>query len=159
MGHCVHAFLGSRPALELIVERFPHSAVIDLPHQLALLPLTGDLYDALPSTPENPVRSTAPFVHLTPKVTSLLRSVSDARGLIYFETDYAGGHGTQGAMVARGGELVFGPVSGPGTINAALRLLGVRSASGKVDEFATLGLDDCRHTEDWLERAGSTESF
>ena len=70
---------------------------------------------------------------------------------MYFETEYHGGHGGQGAAVFQNGELTFGPQWDElGPINHALMLLGVQIEPPAIDEFDTVGL--CRHrtTEDWL---------
>jgi hypothetical protein len=47
------------------------------------------------------------------------------------------------------------PVSEPAdppdmAINAGLRALGIQTAAGRHDEFATIGLDKHRWTSDWL---------
>jgi hypothetical protein len=110
----------------------------------------GKLYDALKDTAKQKVSAGEPFVFLTPKVGDLLLSYADDAGLLYFETDYFGGVGTQGAIVARNGKVAFGPATGEGTINSALQLIGVSKGSSR-DEFDALGLGDRRSTEDWLD--------
>jgi hypothetical protein len=70
---------------------------------------------------------------------------------MYFETEYFGGTGSQGAAVFRAGEVAYGPkaaVSGP--INEALALLGVRTPSVGTDAFEAVGLGRHRRTDDWL---------
>ena len=70
---------------------------------------------------------------------------------MYFETDYFGGAGCQGAAVFRSGATVFGPKSAEhGPINEALSLLGVRCVAPAHDEFETVGLHRHRRTDDWL---------
>jgi hypothetical protein len=60
-------------------------------------------------------------------------------------TDYFGGVGDQRAATYRGDELI----ETDGTINGALRGLGVIAASG-LDEFDTVGLGDYRSIPDAL---------
>jgi hypothetical protein len=56
-----------------------------------------------------------------------LRLASRQGMLMYFETDYFGGLGCQGAAVFQHGELIFGPQSAKtGAINQGLKLLGIR---------------------------------
>lgn len=62
-------------------------------------------------------------------------------------TDYFGGHGQQWAQVYQGAECVNPAI---GSINAALRLLGVVAASPK-DEFDTVGLALHRRLPAYLE--------
>lgn len=153
MGHNVQAFVGPRDRLERILDRYGHSTIVDLVEGVALLPLTGDLHDALEWNPGDSYDSEASFMLLSAKIKRVLAAAADERGLVYFETDYAGGHGTQGAIVARSGVIVFGPASGAGSINTALSLLGVRATAAGTDEFEQAGLNRCRRNEDWLELA------
>lgn len=70
---------------------------------------------------------------------------------MYFETEYHGGHGGQGAAVFLNGDLIFGPQWDEfGPINHALMLLGVKIEPPAMDEFDTVGLYRHRSTEDWL---------
>lgn len=62
-------------------------------------------------------------------------------------TDYAGGAGGQGAVVAVDG----GPIRPAADINDALRTLGVAAAQG-LDEFDTVGLGDQRSMPGYLGR-------
>lgn len=71
---------------------------------------------------------------------------------MYFETDYWGGEGTQGAVAYATGEIIFGPRSSEqiGPIDEALKLLGVEVVPPAYDEFDAIGLRSHRQTEDWL---------
>lgn len=55
------------------------------------------------------------------------------------ETDYVGGHGTQAAGVYDQARVVLAPERAPGSINRALRVLGVERGQHQ-DEFEALGL-------------------
>ena len=84
----------------------------------------------------------------------MLQTLSARSTLLYFETEYFGGMGTQGAAVFRDGELVFGPQAAElGPINNALAVLGVRTVPPAVDEFETVGLQRHRSVEDWQQAA------
>jgi hypothetical protein len=77
-------------------------------------------------------------------VHHLIRTIAPDPLFAVIETDYFGGHGTQAAAVYRGEEEVMAPERGRfGTINKALRLLGVKAGEG-CDEFDTVGLGQYR---------------
>jgi len=129
MSHCVQAFIGLKASLDFMQQRFGASRVVELNQGLFLLPLTEDFYDALPSALDTFEWSGEfRFLFLDSKVVTLLKEASKDETIAYVETEYFGGEGGQGAMVASGGEVVFGPADSDGSINAALRLLGATRA-------------------------------
>ncbi|KPH98191.1 hypothetical protein ACFZDP_32140 [Streptomyces mirabilis] len=74
------------------------------------------------------------------------------------EAEYFGGVGEQQAAVWADGAVVLGPLrvlegqpfgSAGSPISQALRRLGV-VADAATDEFATVGLDRHRDSEDWI---------
>jgi hypothetical protein len=147
MAHKVQAFVGARTILELIQRQFELSRVIDLDQGLALLPLSDELYDAIPGDLTAP--SQKGFVLLTPKIVAMLKETSTYGVIGYFETRYFGGAGDQGAVFAQLGEITFGPQAGPGSINQMLPLLGVRRKEDR-DEFDAIGLGRFRDNEHWI---------
>lgn len=149
MAHKVQAFVGARTILELIQRQFASSCVIDLDQSLALLPLSDELYDAIPG--DLTVPSQKGFVLLTPKIVAVLKETSTYGVIGYFETRYFGGTGDQGAVFAQLGKVTFGPQVGPGAINQMLNLLGVRRR-GNHDEFDSTGLGKFRDNSSWLEQ-------
>ena len=76
---------------------------------------------------------------------------SDEIGLVYFETEYFGGEGSQGAVLARSGKIIFGPEYRYHSINLALREIGVDKKAER-DEFDALGLHRYRDNEDWIDQ-------
>ncbi len=150
MGHHVQAILGEKHNLDEIKRLYEHSKVIELPQGIYLLPLTEDLYDAVAEVDDNALSDPA-FMFLSSKIGSLLLSHSSGQGLVYFETDYFGGTGTQGAVYVKAGEVLIQPTLESNSINQALKLWGIRSSLGK-DEFATLFLNWFRSNEDWIEQ-------
>ncbi len=147
------AFIGGRPILELIQRRFELSLVVDLEQQLALLPLTGELYDAIPDVGPGP--SEKGFFFLTPKVVDLLKEISTYGMIGYFETDYFGDTGGQGAILARLDKITFGPQVGANSINEMLELLGARR-KGEQDAFDAVGLGLYHNNESWIEQPNVT---
>jgi hypothetical protein len=83
---------------------------------------------------------------------TLLKEASKDEALVYVETEYFGGDGGQGAIVAHRGDIFFGPAEGDGSINAALRLLEAKK-DGAHDEFDAVGLGRFRSNEDWIEQS------
>lgn len=88
-----------------------------------------------------------------------LRIESAAVPIAYIEAECWAGDCEQGAAVYIDGKLSwgsdFGPIEKEGPrrtpISEALARIGVELATAAVDEFASLGLDGKRQTEDWLE--------
>lgn len=155
MSHKVQAFVGARTILELIERQYALSRVIDLDQGLALLPLSDDLYDAIPGDLIAP--SEKGFVLLTPKIVALIKETSTYGVLGYFETRYFGGQGEQSAVFAQLGEITFGPQTGAGSINQMLHLLGARE-KGDRDEFDAVGLGRFRDNQTWIEKPDARAS-
>lgn len=81
----------------------------------------------------------------------MLIEASRGTSLVYFETEYFGGLGGQGAAVFADGALIYGPISAAiGPINEALALLGVAVTPPATDAFDAVGLGLHRSAEDWL---------
>ncbi|TDR46592.1 hypothetical protein DFR29_103126 [Tahibacter aquaticus] len=154
MAHFVTGLIARRTALRAFANRYGLPAPVMLNEVLALLPLDEDMLDALLPAPA--ADFVAGFNMLSPGLMQALQAGSERSTLLYFETEYFGGMGTQGAVVFRDGELVFGPQSAElGPINNALALLGVRTVPPAVDEFETVGLQLHGSTDEWL--ASATE--
>ena len=152
MGHHIQAIIGSEHVLQSLQQRFGVSRVVELSQGLFLLPLTEEFYNALPSAADAFAWSGQfHFCFLDSKVVALLIDASKADAVAYVETEYFGGDGDQGAIVAREGKIVFGPAAGDGSINAALGLIGARKETGH-DEFDAIGLGRFRSNEDWIEQ-------
>jgi hypothetical protein len=148
MAHQVQAFVGARTILELIQRQFALSCVIDLEQGLALLPLSDELYDAIPGDLTTPAQKG--FVLLSPKIEALLKETSTYGVVGYFETKYFGGRGDQGALLAQLGKVTFGPQVGADSINQMLKLLGARR-QGDGDEFDTIGLGKYGSNTAWID--------
>jgi len=149
MGHSVTGLVGAQELLERFAERRALHPPVSLIEGLAILPLRDRDLDAflLPPMTGHPEG----FTYLSEQLAKELRLASVGGMLMYFETEYFGGSGVQGAAVFCDGATVFGPKAAEfGPINEALARLGVRVSSPGRDEFDTVGLDRHRHTEDWL---------
>jgi len=110
--------------------------------------MTEPLFDAVPETDEALVEAKG-FQFLTPKIIQVLVRFSEGTRIGYFETDYFGGAGDQGAVLARDGSIVWGPKMGDDSINEILRAMAVEKADN-ADEFAAIGLGRFRSNQDWI---------
>lgn len=152
MAHFVTGLIARRAALQAFAAAHALPAPVALTEVLALLPLGQDALDQL--LPQPQLQFHAGFNYLSQGLSDLLCRNSQRATLLYFETEYFGGEGTQGAAVFRDGELVFGPQSAElGPINNALALLGVKPLPPAIDEFETVGLQRHGDNDSWLESA------
>jgi hypothetical protein len=85
-----------------------------------------------------------------PVVHYLMKRIVNQPFFAVVETNYFGGLGTQSAAVYHGDLVVMPPTLGRGTINQALRHLGVQPQKG-ADEFDTVGLGNYRDFDDLFE--------
>jgi hypothetical protein len=152
MGHTVTGLI----ARSIILEAFScdHSLYrpAALVGDLAILPLRKIDLESFQTSQSG--AGTKGLQHLSTRLVEQLRRSSQKGPLIYFETEYFGGSGGQGAAAFRNDELVFGPNWAKiGPINHALKLIGISIEPPARDEFETVGLHRHRHTAAWLERS------
>ena len=127
-----------------------------------VLPLDDDLHEQLHS-----VYGTGDWheagVLLSSSDLAFAAKASRGAVLAYIETNYFGGQGAQCALLWRDGVLALKPGAMEEAtarvrprplwpINVVLKALGVAARAGG-DEFAELGLERWRHTEDIIENA------
>ncbi|GMV30811.1 MAG: hypothetical protein AMXMBFR59_29360 [Rhodanobacteraceae bacterium] len=149
MAHFVTGLIARQAALKNVATTYRLPEPIPLTDVLSLIPLDPDALEAL--LPDEQHAFYDGFNYLSPALAQVLRRASDRCVLLYFETEYFGGMGTQGAAVFRDGEIVFGPQSAElGPINNALAVLGVRPQAPAIDEFETVGLQRHRSIAEWL---------
>lgn len=152
VSHCIQAIIGSKRVLDGLQRRFTASRVVALGQGCFVLPVTDELYDRLPGTHRTVVVTDGiKFKCVSPKLVSVITEASDDEAVAYVETEYFGGSGDQGAIVGQAGNIIFGPTSGRGAINSALRLLGVDKGKS-YDEFEAVGLGGVRWNTDWLKQ-------
>lgn len=152
MAHFVTGLIARHAALRALAAARALPAPAVLTEVLSLLPLGADELERL--LPDEADAFHAGFNYLSPALAAALQALSVRSTLLYFETEYFGGMGTQGAAVFRDGELVFGPQAAElGPINNALAVLGVRTLPPAVDEFETVGLHRHGSVEGWQQSA------
>ena len=153
MGHNVTGLISNCDLLERFSARYKLHRPTSLACGLAILALRDEDIDAFIPSPMS--GHADGFVYLSQQLAAVLCSASAEGAVMYFETEYFGGVGTQGAAVYQLGACIFGPESADfGPINRGLALLGVRTQPPAYDEFATVGLHRHRSSEDWIEEAG-----
>jgi hypothetical protein len=145
MGHWLTGLIGARDSLQRLDAAIGATKYVVLTDDLQFLPLSDDALDGLRGVPDLTERA-GPFDYLTSGLIGALSQASRGIRFAYIETRYFGGVGGQGAAFFTDGALIFGPEwdetgsIGAGPINAALRMLGVRTTGPAIDEFDTVGL-------------------
>ncbi len=151
MAYVLEAVIGEAQALRTVPWPQPIAVPVPLPHGLALLPMTDDLYAALGG------HAVLGFEKLLANLEPPLATCSSTAPVSYVEAEFFGGDGRQRAALWSGGRLAAGPLSveedepwGPegSPISQILRLLGVDRGT-RHDEFEALGLGRHRRTTDW----------
>jgi hypothetical protein len=149
MGHFVTGIIGKPGVLQDFAAQSALPAPVLLPVGLALIPLRDSELDRILPTPQT--GRVEDFEYLSDQLLDTLSDLSEHGRVMYFETEYFGGAGAQGAVVFEKGQAIYGPISAAiGPINEALSLLGVKTTPPALDQFETATLNRHRHTEDWL---------
>lgn len=155
MGHCVTGIISSSPAVDSVLRSSPDLVAVPLVDGLNLIPLDDDALDSVAADYSQTLEG---FNYLSPSLVAFLAEHSQHAALVYFETEYFGGNGTQAAVAYRDGHALSPmPGGGEGAINRALGCLGI-TRHGALDEFDYVGLSRYRHTSDWIEAATSQGS-
>ncbi|MFG3577777.1 hypothetical protein [Micromonospora chersina] len=155
MGYTLEAIIGSAGALQVAVSQLPAAVLVSLAQDLALVPMTDELFDAVT---DGTTQKVLGFWNLPGGFDRELASWSSAGPVGYVEADFFGGVGSQRSALWVAGELVLGPLYvSPGEpfapegspIAQLLARLGVER-DGYGDEFEAIGLGRHRETADWL---------
>ena len=145
MGHQIQAIIGKREAVQVFANRWVRAEIVDLPQDCGLVFLTDALFDGITELFDEPDREEqSPLTLFTSAIRWALEWSAWPGPLVYIETDYAGGYGTQAGVLLERGRIVQGPAEGEGIINGLLRAIGVWHRPGE-DEFDALGLGRYRH--------------
>ncbi len=146
MAHSIQTFIAPRATFADADFGCP-AALVELPQNQAALAVTGELWSWIhgdAGANEHGWASVS-LKHWDDADYAFLNRLARDAPAAYVETDYFGGAGEQAAVAARDGSVVYGPRrAGHGTINEALRILGVRKRKD-LDEFDTVGLGRFRN--------------
>lgn len=153
MGHYVQGLIVRSGDAERVCQTSPHFMSITLPQDFVLITWLWDHLDEIGLDDSDFEGDSGKFTFLSERFLRQLQAFSESGPIMYFETDYFGGPGTQGALVCEGGKVVLGPIFSNrfGPINEALAYMGVKKA-GDRDEFDTIGLGKYRDNENWIEQ-------
>jgi hypothetical protein len=148
MGYSLQAFICKASDAICLTNKFDSAAATDLGQELSLIPMTEDLFDQINNFQNSPPIDG--FIYLTENVEKEILLAIGNKLFTYIEADYYGGHGGQIAMIWQNKKRQNTPTSSQESINQALRYFGVKADAGK-DEFLTIGLEQRRHTNDWID--------
>ncbi|MES2598904.1 MAG: hypothetical protein V4662_26465 [Verrucomicrobiota bacterium] len=149
MAHSVTAIIAASSVVNHLLKGRTIVAV-DLRDGYRLIPLEDDDLDALGLDFSQSLEG---FTYLSPSLIQFCVEHSRHGPLVYLETEYFGGMGTQSAAAFSDGSLLSPtPLVGIGAINTALRSIGI-VATTAADEFDHIGLSRHRHTSRWKEAA------
>jgi len=151
MGHCIQAIVAPIGTATVISREWPEVPRLDCDNGLAIFPIDADLIDKRIAPDKTPTTTGDEFMLLTGGFLNLLRALSRGGQLAYVETDYFGGAGGQGALVLREGEEIMPPTwCKSGTINDALKLIGLKRGMFG-DEFDAAGFGLVRRNDQIVE--------
>lgn len=148
MGHMIRAIVGKDNVIQSITEHRVYAEMTKLPQGYAFIFLNDYLFDDIEKMYD--LENTRNYPHLnylTDSVIDFLKDNSIGAQLVYIETDYFGGYGTQAGVIFENGDMKFEPIDGKGTVNHLLKLLGVKKHLMK-DEFDTLELYKYRRMDE-----------
>lgn len=153
MGHSITAIIGTPTVVARVISAAGCPSATPLPFGLEIAPLGHQQIDAL--TALQPVEHFEGFRYLSAGLRAGLGRAVGEGVIVYVETDYFGGTGSQAAAVLSADEVAFQgtqtigntPTSRDDPINVALRAIGV-VVDSQHDEFEALGLGRFRDLED-----------
>lgn len=144
MGHMMRGIIGKQAVIETIAGDWCAAQLTELPQGYAMVLLTDALFDGITELYDAPNQlDCTVLTFYTTAIAYFLQYYSFHTKLIYIETDYFGGHGSQAGVLVADGKVCIGPVSGSGAINRLLRAIGVWTVPGKTP-FEMLELEKYR---------------
>ena len=157
MAHSINAIIARLPLLEKFTVSFEGVKLVPLERDFAMVPATSRLLEALDARySSSGGREFEGFVHLRGGLVALLQELSHQGPIVYVETDYFAGVGSQAGATFVDGEPTVVEIESEvrpvprtmGAINSALRALGVIRTKN-LDEFDSIGLGRFRSMDDW----------
>jgi hypothetical protein len=150
MGHFITGLIAEPQLLPSFASQKSLHRPVALNHGLGFLPLRDEDIDSFTAPPQTGYPEG--FNYLSEQLATEIARASQDGVIVYIETEYFGGTGSQGAALFENGALTYGPKSAElGPINEALRMIGVTSDASAVDEFEAVGLTRHRSNADWLD--------
>jgi hypothetical protein len=149
MGYYLNAFLGQVHNLKKIESKFTASKIVPLTTELALIPMTGQLFNEINNYRGN--NSIGKWQFLTSDIENEILKLVEDEMVAYIEVEYFGGEGGQSGIIWKDGKRIFEKEFDQEVVNSILRKFGVVKGKSKRDELDTIGLGRHRNTEDWID--------
>lgn len=150
MGYNLKAFICREPDQNLLTEKFDWAVSVPLGQELALVPMTEELFDQINNFFTSP--AVDKFEYMTENIEQIVLAAIGNRKLAYVEAEYFGGEGGQIAIIWSNNKREQILSFGQNKINEVLKGFGVIAKEGQ-DEFVTLGFGLRRNTKEWIEEA------
>jgi hypothetical protein len=147
MAYILQAFIVNKSAQNNLTDSYKNAVAVDIGHELALIPFTGELFDEI----NNHIQSAliGRFGSLRENIEAeVLKNIGN-RKIAYVEADYFGGRGEQIVIIWEGKKRIYLSDPGGNEINKVLQNFGVIADKGS-DEFDTLSLGRYKKTERWI---------
>jgi hypothetical protein len=152
MSHHVTGVITKADSAKKLAAVIPFKFCHYINQEFVIFPITDDLIDEHLPSPQNFCFSE--FVYLSQEFSNILLSASVGKAIMYFETEYFGGEGSQSAIVYENQKIVYGPTkSDIGSVSEALITLGVTVGEFDFDAFESVGLSEVRSSEKLLKLA------
>lgn len=147
MGYYLKAFIGRLEDLEKVKGKFQNAKTISLTDEIALTPMTKDLFNEINNYRTN--NEIGKYEFLTTDVENEILMIINDGMISYVEVEYWGGEGGQSGIIWKEGKRIFEKDFEQEVVNAILRQFGIVRSKLR-DEFDTVGLGRERNTEDWI---------
>jgi len=147
MGYNLKAFIGQVERLEPVTTRFKNAKLIPLTEQIALIPMTDDLFNEINDYRVN--NNIDGYEYLTTDIESEIIETINIGLIAYIEVEYFGGTGVQNGILWKNKKRIFEHSGTKAVVNSILQQFGITRSKSR-DEFETVGLNRHRYTEDWL---------
>jgi hypothetical protein len=137
---------------------------VPMPGGLTMLPVAAEMLSGVDPDAIGDERIPGSW-NLKQPVAALAKALSRDRRVLYLFSETWAGPGIKECIAWRAGQLLYGPSAtcdieadlepgyhlapGDDAVNAGLRAIGVHATDGR-DEYATVGLDKHRMTEQWF---------
>lgn len=151
MAHSIRAFVGSTDVFQHDWLHCPLASV-PLAQGMHLVPITHELWEQVHEEAMTPPKKAHFRVSgWRDRERAFFLRLSSHGPVAFIETEYFGGSGNQGAIVAKHGKITFGPRVAPsGIINQALRRMEISKNGNVFDEFDAMELWRFRNNLDIL---------
>jgi len=154
MAHFVYAIVTTNHVADQVQSAWPELIRFDAGDAHAIFPVDEDQIEKRLERQTGDLKPSETFIYLSDSFKEELPELSKYGKICYFETEYFGGEGGQGACVYENRSELMAPTwARSGTINDGLKIIGVNS-SDNLDEFDTIGLGEVRKNADFSNRDG-----